>query len=174
MKKLTKKYSVLLVGLLLLLSLLPMSCIKDNYAPRGNATVTMTFTTKTISNSSVTRATGDLLDNEQMQTLRVIVARSSNSEILYNVKYDIQPNETQKTITFSELTVNKDGEDFDFYAIANEAGFLKTNESLEGTSVNITDLYDRVLTGGFAVGAALPQTGYKKNYSNATNEWYST
>ncbi|CCX61040.1 putative uncharacterized protein [Bacteroides sp. CAG:598] len=122
----------------------------------------MTFTTKTISNSSVTRATGDLLDNEQMQTLRVIVARSSNSEILYNVKYDIQPNETQKTITFSELTVNKDGEDFDFYAIANEAGFLKTNESLEGTSVNITDLYDRVLTGGFAVGAALPQTGYKK------------
>lgn len=162
MKKLTKKYSVLLVGLLLLLSLLPMSCIKDNYAPRGNATVTMTFTTKTISNSSVTRATGDLLDNEQMQTLRVIVARSSNSEILYNVKYDIQPNETQKTITFSELTVNKDGEDFDFYAIANEAGFLKTNESLEGTSVNITDLYDRVLTGGFAVGAALPQTGYKK------------
>lgn len=162
MKKLTKKYSVLLGGLLLLLSLLTVSCIKDNYAPRGSATVTMTFTTRTISNSRVTRATGDLLENEQMQTLRVIVARRSNSEILYNVKYDIQPDETEKTITFSELTVNKDGEDFDFYAIANEAGFLNTNESLEGTSVNITDLYGRVLTGGFAVGATLPQTGYKK------------
>ena len=119
MKKLTKKYSVQLAGLLLLLTLLPVSCIKDDYAAKGTATVTMTFTTRAISNST-TRATGDLLDNEQMKTLRVIVARSSNSEILYNVKYSIEASETSKTITFSELTVNKAGEDFDFYAIANE------------------------------------------------------
>lgn len=161
MKKLTKKYSVRLAGLLLLLALLPVSCIKDDYAPKGTATVTMTFTTRAISNST-TRATGDLLDNEQMKTLRVIVARSSNSEILYNLKYEIQPDQTEKTITFSELTVNKNGEDFDFYAIANEEGFLNDNESLEGTSVDLADLYDRVLTGGFDVGATLPQTGYKK------------
>lgn len=161
MKKLTKKYSVQLAGLLLLLALLPVSCIKDDYAPKGTATVTMTFTTRAISNST-TRATGDLLDNEQMKTLRVIVARSSNSEILYNLKYEIQPDQTEKTITFSELTVNKNGEDFDFYAIANEEGFLKDNESLEGTSVNLADLYDRVLTEGFTVGATLPQTGYEK------------
>ena len=32
MKKLTKKYSVQLAGLLLLLALLPVSCIKDDYA----------------------------------------------------------------------------------------------------------------------------------------------
>lgn len=161
MKKLTKKYSVQLAGLLLLLALLPVSCIKDDYAPKGTATVTMTFTTRAISNST-TRATGDLLDNEQMKTLRVIVARSSNSEILYNLKYEIQPDQTEKTITFSELTVNKNGEDFDFYAIANEEGFLNDNESLEGTSVNLADLYNRVLTGGFTVGATLPQTGYEK------------
>lgn len=161
MKKLTKKYSVQLAGLLLLLALLPVSCIKDDYAPKGTATVTMTFTTRAISNST-TRATGDLLDNEQMKTLRVIVARSSNSEILYNLKYEIQPDQTEKTITFSELTVNKNGEDFDFYAIANEEGFLNDNESLEGTSVNLAVLYGRVLTGGFTVGATLPQTGYEK------------
>lgn len=161
MKKLTKKYSVQLAGLLLLLALLPVSCIKDDYAPKGTATVTMTFTTRAISNST-TRATGDLLDNEQMKTLRVIVARSSNSEILYNVKYSIEASETSKTITFSELTVNKDGENFKFYAIANEDGFLSTGESLDGTSVNLTGLYDRVLTGGFAKGATLPQVGYRE------------
>lgn len=161
MKKLTKKYSVQLAGLLLLLALLPVSCIKDDYAPKGTATVTMTFTTRAISNST-TRATGDLLDNEQMKTLRVIVARSSNSEILYNVKYSIEASETSKTITFSELKVNKDGENFKFYAIANEDGFLSTGESLDGTSVNLTGLYDRVLTGGFAKGATLPQVGYRE------------
>lgn len=161
MKKLTKKYSVQLAGLLLLLTLLPVSCIKDDYAPKGTATVTMTFTTRAISNST-TRATGDLLNNEQMKTLRVIVARNTTNEILYNVKYAIDASETSKTITFSELTVNKDGENFKFYAIANEDGFLSTGESLDGTSVNLTGLYDRVLTGGFAKDATLPQVGYRE------------
>lgn len=146
---------------LLLLALLPASCIQDEYGAKGTATVTMTFTTRTISNPT-TRAVGDLLDNEQMRTLRVIVARSSNSEILYNLKYEIQPQETQKTITFSELTVNEKGEKFKFYAIANEDGFLSEDESLDGTSVNLTGLYDRVLTGGFAKGATLPQVGYRE------------
>lgn len=155
------KYTGVAVFCLLLLALLPASCIMDDYAPKGTATVTMTFTTRAISNST-TRATGDLLDNEQMKTLRVIVARSSNSEILYNLKYEIQPQETQKTITFSELTVNEKGEKFKFYAIANEDGFLSEDESLDGTSVNLTGLYDRVLTGGFAKGATLPQVGYRE------------
>ena len=145
---------------LLLLALLPASCIQDEYGAKGTATVTMTFTTRAISNPT-TRAVGDLLENEQMRTLRVIVARESG-EILYNVKYDIAENETSKTITFSELTVNERGEKFKFYAIANEEGFLKSGESLEGTSVNLTGLYNRVLSGGFAMGATLPQTGYKE------------
>lgn len=155
------KYDSLATVCLLLLALLPASCIKDEYAAKGTATVTMTFTTRAISNPT-TRAVDDLLDNEQMRTLRVIVARSSNSEILYNLKYEIQPQETQKTITFSELTVNEKGEKFKFYAIANEDGFLSEDESLDGTSVNLTGLYDRVLTGGFAKGATLPQVGYRE------------
>lgn len=162
MKNLKMKYTGIAAVCLLLLALLPASCIMDDYAPKGTATVTMTFTTRAVSNNSITRATGDLLDNEQMKTLRVIVARNSNGEILYNVKYDIQPDETQKTITFSELTVNKDGEEFKFYAIANEDGFLSEGESLEGTSVNLTDLYNRVLTGGFDKDATLPQVGYRE------------
>lgn len=155
-----KKYNTNPVWLFLLLTILPMSCIQDDYVTKETTTVTMTFTTRAISNS--TRAINDLLDNEQMKTLRVIVARSSNSEILYNVKYDIQPEETEKTITFSELKVNENGENFKFYAIANEKGFLNSGESLDGTSVNLTDLYGRVLTGGFNVGAPLPQAGYRE------------
>lgn len=160
MKNIKIRYTDTIVWLLLL-ALLPVSCISDDYAPKGTATVTMTFTTRAI-NSSATRAVGDLLDNEQMKTLRVIVARSSNSEILYNVKYDIDASVTSKTITFSELTVKKDGEKFKFYAIANEGGFLSKGESLDGTLVDLTALYNRVLTGGFAVGATLPQVGYKE------------
>lgn len=163
MKKLTKKYSVQLAGLLLLLALLPVSCIKDDYAPKGTATVTMTFTTRAISNST-TRATGDLLDNEQMKTLRVIVARSDNSEILYNVKYSIEASETSKTITFSELTVKKDGEDFDFYAIANEEAFVTTATELEGKGINLATLKTRVLNKSFNRPTPLskiPQAGFK-------------
>ncbi len=119
MKKLTKKYSVQLAGLLLLLTLLPVSCIKDDYAAKEKATVQVTFTTRAISGSSDTDA-NTLEEYEHMRTLRVIVARAN--DILYNVKYDIEKDETSKTITFSELTVDKAGEDFDFYAIANEDG----------------------------------------------------
>lgn len=170
MKKLTKKYSVQLAGLLLLLALLPVSCIKDDYAPKGTATVTMTFTTRAISNST-TRATGDLLDNEQMKTLRVIVARNTTNEILYNVKYAIDASETSKTITFSELTVNKDGEDFDFYAIANEEAFVATETELEGKGVDLTALKMRVLTKSFNRPTPLsqiPQAGFKTIHVEAS------
>ena len=127
MKKLTKKYSVQLAGLLLLLTLLPVSCIKDDYAAKEKATVQVTFTTRAISGSSDTDAEA-LEMYEHMRTLRVIVARASDNDILYNVKYDIAENETSKTITFSELTIEKGGELFDFYAIANESGVGYTSD----------------------------------------------
>lgn len=127
MKKLTKKYSVQLAGLLLLLTLLPVSCIKDDYAAKEKATVQVTFTTRAISGSSDTDAEA-LEMYEHMRTLRVIVARASDNDILYNVKYEIAENETSKTITFSELTIEKGGELFDFYAIANESGVGYTSD----------------------------------------------
>ena len=162
MKKLTKKYSVQLAGLLLLLTLLPVSCIKDDYTPKGTATVTMTFTTRAISNP--TASAGGLEANEHMRTLRVIVARTSG-EILYNLKYDIDKNETSKTITFSEMTVNADGEAFDFYAIANEEG-VGYNGNWD--NVSIADLRNMSLQGGFLTNAniskttRIPQTAYRQ------------
>lgn len=163
MKKLTKKYSVQLAGLLLLLTLLPVSCIKDDYAPKGTATVTMTFTTRAISNP--TASAGGLEANEHMRTLRVIVARTSG-EILYNLRYDIDENETSKTITFSEMTVEKTGEAFDFYAIANEDGIgysgiwnNVTINDLKGMSLN-----DELLTNAndASTNTRIPQTAYRQ------------
>ena len=119
MKNIRVKYGSLATLCLLLLALLPASCIQDEYAAKEKATVRVTFTTRAISGSSDTDA-NTLEEYEHMQTLRVIVARAN--DILYNVKYNIDEGETRKIITFSELTVNADGEDFDFYAIANEEG----------------------------------------------------
>lgn len=124
----------------------------------------MTFTTRAISNPTTTA--GGLEANEHMHTLRVIVARQ-NGEILYNLKYDIAENETSKTITFSEMTVNADGETFDFYAIANEAGV-----GYDGSWENVTvaDLKGMNLSEeGFLADAndasknkMIPQTAYKQ------------
>lgn len=149
---------------LLLLSLLAVSCISDDYPVREKATVKMTFTTRAISNPTVDA--GGLEANEHMRTLRVIVARSSNSEILYNLRYDIAEDETSKTITFSEMTVNADGEAFDFYAIANEDG---VGYSGDWNNVSINDLQGMNLQSGFLTDAndastntMIPQTVHRQ------------
>lgn len=122
----------------------------------------MTFTTRAISNPTATA--GGLEANEHMRTLRVIVARQKNGEILYNLKYDIAENETSKTITFSEMTVNADGETFDFYAIANEEGV----EYNGWENVTVADLKGMNLQSGFLTNAnaskntMIPQTAYKQ------------
>lgn len=159
-----KKYRCLAAACLLLLSLLAVSCISDDYPVREKATVKMTFTTRAISNPAANA--GGLEANEHMRTLRVIVARSSNSEILYNLKYNIAENETSKTITFSEMTVNADGEAFDFYAIANEEG---VGYSGNWDNVSINYLQGMNLQGGFLTDAndastntMIPQTVHRQ------------
>lgn len=165
MRNIMKSYGIG-VCLLLLSLLLPTSCIKDDYAAGENASVTMTFTTRV---GSDTQVSGDeLATNERMKTLRVIVARTSTKEVLYNVKYDKfdrgENGQFYKTITFSELTTNKDGEDFDFYAIANEEAFLDAGESLEGKGIKLTELKARVLSKDFNSPALsqLPQAAYQE------------
>lgn len=155
-----KKHRYLAAACLLLLSLLAVSCISDDYPVRDKATVKMTFTTRAISNPATTA--GGLEANEHMRTLRVIVARQ-NGEILYNLKYDIAQNETSKTITFSEMTVNANGETFDFYAIANEEGV----EYNGWENVTVADLKGMNLQSGFLNANAskntmIPQTAYKQ------------
>lgn len=158
-----KKHRYLAAACLLLLSLLAVSCISDDYPVRDKATVKMTFTTRAISNPTTTA--GGLEANEHMHTLRVIVARQ-NGEILYNLKYDIAQNETSKTITFSEMTVNADGETFDFYAIANEES---VGYSGSWENVTVADLKGMNLPEGFLTNAndvskntMIPQTAYKQ------------
>lgn len=163
MKNMRVKYGSLATLCLLLLALLPASCIQDEYAAKGSATVTMTFTTRAISNPMADA--GELEANEHMYTLRVIVARKSG-EILYNLKYDIDEKETSKTITFSEMTVDAKGEAFDFYAIANEEG---VGYSGNWNSVSVKDLKGMTLQTAFLtaandpeVGKMIPQTAYKE------------
>lgn len=147
---------------LLLLALLPVSCLKDDYAAKEKATVKMTFTTRAISNP--TTNAGGLEANEHMRTLRVIVARSSNSEILYNLKYEIDENETSKTITFSEMTVNADGEAFDFYAIANEnsVGYSGNWDNVSIADLRNMNLQSKFLTNANTTTTMIPQTAYKQ------------
>lgn len=155
MRKHFRTYCLLAVAVVAV-ALLSVSCIKDNDpAVGGKASVTMTFTTRV--SDDVTAE--NLLDKEQMRKLRVIVARSGTNDIIYNVSYDIQPGEKQKVIHFSELTVNKDGENFDFYAIANEDAFLTGGESLEGLSA----LKSHILTEDFNNPALslIPQAAFK-------------
>lgn len=158
---LLRRYACLAFGLAALATL-QTACIQDETTGTESATVTMTFTTR--AQAAPRAADGSLETNEQMQTLRVIVARKSNQEILYNW-YDgnIDATETQRTVTFSELTVNTNGEDFDFYAIANEAGFLPAGESLDGKNINLQDLYNRILTGDFneTTSPLIPQAAFK-------------
>lgn len=158
MRKHFRTYCLLAVAVVAV-ALLSVSCIKDNDpAVGGKASVTMTFTTRVSDNVTA----GNLLDNEQMSTLRVIVARSGTNDIIYNVSYDIQPGERKKVIHFSELTVNKDGENFDFYAIANEKAFLAGGESLEGKSVDLSALKSCILKKDFNSPALskIPQAAF--------------
>lgn len=162
MEKINKN-NVLGMLLLLLLAVVAGACVKDDYAASETATVTVTFTTRALSNPTVNA--GGLEANEQMRTLRVIVARQ-NGEILYNLKYNIAENETSKTITFSEMTVNAEGETFDFYAIANEEG-VGYNESWN--DVTIAALNEMNLQDGFLTNAndaskntMIPQTAYQQ------------
>ena len=159
MRKHFRTYCLLAVAVVAV-ALLSVSCIKDgDPAVGGKASVTMTFTTRVSDNVTA----GNLLDKEQMRKLRVIVARSGTSDIIYNVSYDIQPGEKQKVIHFSELTVNKDGENFDFYAIANEEAFLREGESLEGKSVDLSALKSRILWKDFNNPALslIPQAAFE-------------
>lgn len=160
--KTRNKFSGLLC--LLLLALLPASCIQDDFAGKNKATVKVTFTTRAVTTS--TTSGNELLPNERMQSLRVIVANGDN--ILYNVYYDEFEQDAYgryyKTITFSELTTVK-GSILDFYAIANESGL---GSGTDLGKVTIDELKENKLNEIFLTNAnaensntLIPQTAYK-------------
>lgn len=173
MKKILKKYS-LAATLMAILCLLPASCITDDApAATEKATVTMTFTTRAVTDDT---NGSSLLDNEQMRTLHVIMVRSSDSEVILNERYDIAPEVTSQTITYNDLVVDKNnGTEFDFYAIVNEGSLTLTEEVTEilnsKTTIDNVSLLENVILGenGFDFQnpptdkKPLPQTVMRKN-----------
>lgn len=139
-----KSYAGLSLGLCLL-GVGVTGCIKDEATATKETTLTLTVSTR--SDDKTQNDKGNLADNEQMQTLRVIVARSGSDDIVYNEYEDnIAPDDYYRTFNFAELTINAGGELFDFYAIANEEGFLGTGNHLDGiTSVELKQLRERIL-----------------------------
>lgn len=142
--------------------LLPTACVQEDGGQTGRATVTLTVTTRAVSTSEA--EDGMLEDNEQMKTLRVIVARQ-NGEIVDNQYIaDIQDDVTEQAIHVEVLSVNAAGEDLDFYAIANERSFLDAGESLDNITIaQFSALKQRIIDNDFntANSGNLPQTGYK-------------
>lgn len=161
MKIINRNNTIGTLCLFLLAAVLPVSCLKDDYAAKEKATVQVTFTTRAEGGTTV--ADDALAENERMQTLRVIVAKDDN--ILYNVKYEEKDfdkydnGQRYKTVTFSEL-VTKDEADrtFVFYAIANEAG---TGYN-DWASISIATLESRKITQSFNSSSLIPQTAKKE------------
>lgn len=149
-----KKQFIFYVVALFIIAGVITSCIKEDNVDMENASITMTFSTR--ANLQVGNGDSQLADNEEMKTLRVIVARQ-NGDVVYNIKTEIQKEETSKKFIFNELTVKPEGENFDFYAIANEEG-LHFDEELGFTLDNIkTDEQLQVLRN--SILAQLPQEG---------------
>lgn len=126
---------------LLLMLFVPLGCADDDEAESGRATVKMIFTTRA---SAQADGQTQLADRERMKTLRVIMQNAQTGKILYNVFYD-KVTDGQKVITFQDVPVEENGTNFNFYAIANEASFLDTGESLEGKELKLEELYRRTI-----------------------------
>jgi hypothetical protein len=129
------------VLLSLLLLFVPLGCADDDAAETGRATVKMIFTTRA---SAQADGQTQLADRERMHTLRVIMQNAQTGKILYNVFYN-NVTDGQKVITFQDVPVEEKGTNFNFYAIANEASFLDTGESLEGKELKLEELYRRTI-----------------------------
>lgn len=159
-----KKQFIFYVVALFIIAGVITSCIKEDNVDMENASITMTFSTR--ANLQVGNGDSQLADNEEMKTLRVIVARQ-NGDVVYNIKTEIQKEETSKTFIFNELTVKPEGENFDFYAIANEEG-VHFKDGLDFTLENIMtfEQLQKLKEPGLVfelpkTGEFIPQTAFK-------------
>lgn len=176
MKIINRNNTIGTLCLFLLAAVLPVSCLKDDYAAKEKATLTLYFTTTSNSNGNSLDGTtiGPELPNEHMRTLRVIVV-DKQGKIRYNTKVNVPENQTQTVINFSELIVDSDGTTtFDVYAIANEEVYAANNE-WEGTNIKLNELKDKILdntilsklnagisANEYKEGCAVPQTAIQE------------
>ena len=108
--------------LTLVASLFVVSACQKDDSTYDNTEVMMTFTTRALVSPGDTTSTA--IDQERMRKLRVIMVRE-NGDIVDN---HVVENITQTSVTFTFSTpVRTGGEDFTFFAIANEDGLTPTN-----------------------------------------------
>lgn len=160
--------SIGILCLLLLLAAVAGACVKDEYAEKEKATLTLYFTTTKNENGTSSDGTiiGPELPNEHMRTLRVIVA-DKQGKIRYNTKVNVPENQTQTVINFSELIVDSDGTTtFDVYAIANEEVYAANNE-WEGTNINLEVLKNKILDNTILskLNEGIAKDEYKEGYA---------
>ena len=117
--------------------------------------VMMTFTTRAV----VTQGNeSEVINVEKMKNLRVIMVREDGT-IAYKEVNEI--NGSSVTVTFN-TPVKTGGENFQFFAIANEDGILPAQNLGSIQSGDIEDLKNRVVGSGseFTISNAIPQTKY--------------
>lgn len=115
----------------------------------------MTFTTRAVVTQD---KESDVIDVEKMKNLRVIMVREDGT-IAYKEVNEI--NGSSVTVTFN-TPVKTGGENFQFFAIANEDGILPAQNLGSIQSGDIEDLKNRVVGSGseFTISNAIPQTKY--------------
>lgn len=117
--------------------------------------VMMTFTTRAV----VTQNNeSDVINEEKMKNLRVIMVREDGTIAYKEVK---EINGSSVTVTFN-TPVKTGGENFQFFAIANEDGILPAQNLGSIQSGDIEDLKNRVVgsESEFTIRNAIPQTKY--------------
>jgi len=143
-------YGWLLLTLLASLFVMP-SCQEDEI-PHDTTEVMMTFTTRAV----VTQNNeSDAINIEKMNDLRVIVVRE-NGDIVYNNTQSVDGASTA-SVSF-QTPVKTGGEDFKFFAIANENSLVNPPQNY----TDINGLISHVVGDGnaIAIDKSIPQTKY--------------
>lgn len=144
-------YGWLLLTLLASLFVMP-SCQEDEI-PHDTTEVMMTFTTRAV----VTQNNeSDAINIEKMNDIHVIVARQDGT-VVYNGTPAVDTNNGTASVSF-QTPVKTGGEDFKFFAIANESSLVNPPQNY----TDINGLISHVVGDGnaIAIDKSIPQTKY--------------
>lgn len=145
-------YGWLLLTLLASLFVMP-SCQEDEI-PHDTTEVMMTFTTRAVVTQNNESAA---IDIEKMNDIHVIVARQDGT-VVYNGNPAVDTNNGTASVSF-QTPVKTGGEDFKFFAIANERSLVNPPD---WANVNINNLINHEEGNGseISINSPIPQTKY--------------
>lgn len=139
--------------LTLLASLFVVSACQEDEIPHDTTEVMMTFTTRAV----VTQNNeSDAINIEKMNDIHVIVARQDGT-VVYNGNPAVDTNNGTASVSF-QTPVKTGGEDFKFFAIANENSLVNPPQNY----TDINGLISHVVGDGnaIAIDKSIPQTKY--------------